>query len=194
VLNYIEFKPESEIQAHQQHDPHQHEHAYYYGRVGAATNNVEAYLRYSTSWNQIEFRGETINSSKSFHFNKNWENEADLFYRRWFSEFLNLVGGASYWGEKYYANVGFSYTLPLLIEAQLLINQKAQLRLDLEKKIQWTSKVLSELELSWHMDKDVNFSDEIEWKANLMFAPNWTWAFGANITDKHFGVGAKAQF
>lgn len=192
VVKYSSFEPSPEMKKHEKHDPHMHDHWYHYGKVALATQRGEAFFRSSQTWNQLEFRGEAeTESKKAFNYSDGFEYQGDLFYRRWFGQYFNVVGGGTYFDKEFHGAVGVAYTLPLLIESQLLVNHEGELRLDLEKKFQWTSHVFSDLEFTWRpSEKDHQF----EYEASLMYAPSWTWAAGLLFSNETLGGGLEVQF
>jgi CopA family copper-resistance protein len=181
VVKYSSFTPSKEIQQHQKHDPHNHDHTYFYGMVEASTNHGQAKFRLSQTWNDLEARIETGKDYKS-------EVEGDLFYRRWNDRFLNFVLGASYFHDETHGVAGIGYLLPMLIESNLLVDHKGHLRLDLEKRFQWTSTIFSDADVSMRQ------SEKTEWELSLMYANSWSWAAGLKLTEEDAGVGVQVQF
>ena len=135
----------------------------------------------SQTWNQLEARVEARKDEE-------WRVDADAFYRRWYSQTLSLVVGATVFDKETRAVGGFSYLLPMLIESQVLIDHKGKFRVDLHKTFQWTSSFLSEVEGIWRQDH------ETELLATLMYAPSWTWRAGLVATAHSLGAGLKVQF
>ncbi|MBP7843542.1 MAG: multicopper oxidase domain-containing protein [Proteobacteria bacterium] len=192
VVKYSSWEPSPEMKKHEKHDSHLHDHWYHYGKLALATQRGEAFFRSSQTWNQLELRVEAENQSKKmFGFDKDLEYQGDLFYRRWFGQFLNVVGGGTYFDEKFYGSAGVAYTLPMLVESQLLVDHEGQFRLNLEKKFQWTSHVYSELEFTWRPNTE---DHKTEYKISLMYAPNWSWAAGFLLSGEKLGVGLEMQF
>jgi hypothetical protein len=76
----------------------------------------------------------------------------------------------------------------MLIESAIFIDQKAILRLDFEKKFQWTSTIFTEMELR------LRRHEKPEWKVNLMYGPSWHWAIGVNLNQEMLGAGVQLQF
>jgi uncharacterized cupredoxin-like copper-binding protein len=181
VVKYSSFTPSKELQEHQKHDPHNHDHSYFYGMVEASTNHGQAKFRLSQTWNDLEARVETGKDYKS-------EVEGDLFYRRWNDRFLNFVLGASHFHDETRGVAGIGYLLPMLIESNLLVDHKGQFRLDLEKRFQWTSTLFSDVDVSMRQ------SERTEWELSLMYANSWTWAAGLKLTEEDAGVGVQVQF
>lgn len=181
VVKYLSFKPKAEIAHHQAHDPHDHDHYYLYGMLEAATNHGQAKFRVSQTWHELDGRFETRKDPS-------WELEGDLVYRRWFGRYFSIVGGGTTMDRDVRAIAGVSYLLPLLIRAQLLVDHKAELRLDLEKRFQWTKNIFS--------DVDVTLRQRLpsEFEVSLMYAPNWSWAGGLMVTEDSIGAGIQFQF
>ena len=186
VLKYTSFTPKPEMAAHQAHDPHRHDHIYMNGMVELATNHAKANLRLSRTWDAIEGRVGT----QEFKDNKNIEGE--LLYRRWTSNFLNIIVGVSYFPEfekdKTRGLIGLGYTLPMLIDSNLFLDHKGQFRLDLEKRIQWTQSIFSDVEVSFRQTLKPEFG------ASLMYGPEWAWAAGLMLDHNKLGAGLKVRF
>jgi CopA family copper-resistance protein len=182
VVKYSSFIPKSEVAKHQAHDPHLHDHLYWDGQVQAATNQGEVFFRLSKTWDSLELKVETKEENKS------WEVGGDLFYRRWMGKYWNLIFGGSSFEDQQRGVAGVGVILPLLIEADLLVDHRGKFRADLDKKFQWTSKILSEAEVSWRQHEGV------EWMVNLLYQPNWHWGAGLYLNDEKLGVGAKIRF
>lgn len=195
VVKYMSYTPRPEI-VHMQHDdPHHHDHTYVYGMLEAATNHGQGYLRLSQTWNQVDARVETRNSSgKHFGFKEDWEIEGDLFYRRWFSQFFNIVGGGTYFNESARATIGASYILPFLIESQVLVDHKGQFRFDIEKRFQWTKTILTDVDLTWRPNQNGDIEHPFEYEISLMYAPVWSWSVGFMLTDHTLGGGFHYRF
>jgi FtsP/CotA-like multicopper oxidase with cupredoxin domain len=196
IVKYSTYTPKPEIAHWQAHDPHLHDHWYYYGMLEAATNHGQAYFRASQTWNQLEARLESKNTtSKSFSFHDaSWDFEGDLFYRRWFGAFLNLVGGGTYFGKRGAATVGAGYLFPLLIETNLLVDHRGNFRLDLDKRFQWTRSFFTDASATWRPWQSEDLEVSFDFEVSLMYSPNWAWALGLMWTNDSLGAGAHFQF
>lgn len=194
VVKYSSFKPRPEILPFQKIDPHLHDHWYSYGTAEAATNHAQGYLRFSQTWNQLEARFESRNTTgKNFSFKEEWELEGDLLYRRWFSQFLNLaVGGTSFDGSQR-AIAGIGFILPMIIRTNVFINHDGKFRIDLEKRFQWTKTIFSDVNFTWRPNQKRK-SNDLEYEATLMYSPAWSWAAGLMRTNENLGAGIKVQF
>lgn len=179
-LKYKSYQPKPEIQNHQAHDPHLHDHLYAYGAVDAFSNNAQAYFRMSQTWDELEARVEAGQEH-------GWQAEADLFFRRWLNSQTNIIMGGTFFEKEIRANLGLGYTLPLLIEATLLLDQEGEARVDLSKRFQWTSHFLSDVEFRFR-------THGTDFQSTLMYSPSWSWAAGLKVTSQTLGVGARLQF
>jgi FtsP/CotA-like multicopper oxidase with cupredoxin domain len=182
ILSYRSYSPDSEIKALQHHDPHMHEHIYYSGSLSANTNTGELRLKASQTWNELELRAETKKEKDD------WENEGDLFYRRYFDQYSNLIVGGTNFHDETRAVIGFGYKLPGLIESNWLIDSRGKGRLDLGKRFQWTSTVFT--------DAEVRFRDgfDADWSASLAYANSWPWSVGLKFTEGNIGIGFQYRF
>lgn len=183
VVKYSTFTPKKEIADWQKQDPHLHDHIYYAGLVEGATNHAQGRFRATRTWDMIDARMETRQESGT-----EWEWEGDLLYRRYFSQFLNFAGGVTAFHDETRATVGVGYTLPMLIETQLLIDHKGELRLDLDKKFQWTKSVFSQVEVTLRQDLAT------EYEVSLMYGPDWHWSGGVMLTEASLGAGLEYRF
>ncbi len=193
VVKYSSYTPRKEIALWQKHDPHLHDHWYFYGMLEAASNHAQGFARASQTWNQFEFRIESANVvGKNFSFADRWDYEGDLFYRRWFNQFFNIIGGATSFGREYRATAGIGYKLPFLIESNLLVNHRGKFRLDLEKRFQWMKNIFTDVDFSWRPAQ--KGEHEAEFEVSLMYSPAWSLAVGLMVTNDSFGGGVQFQF
>ena len=183
VVKYASFNPKKEIAEVQSHDPHLHDHIYHTGLLEAATNHAQAKMRFTRTWDMIDTRLETRKSTDG-----EWDPEGDLLYRRIISQIFNLVGGATFAHDETHANIGFGYTLPMLIETHVLLDHEGHFRVDLEKKVQWTKTIFSHLEFTLRQ------GHEAEYEVTLMYGPNWHWSGGLMLTEENIGAGVEYRF
>ncbi|MBY0315909.1 MAG: multicopper oxidase domain-containing protein [Bdellovibrionales bacterium] len=194
VVRYSSFTPKPEIAKWQGLDPHLHDHWYSYSTLETSSNHGEAYLRWSQTWNQFEARVETANiARKQFSFDKSWDYEVDVFYRRWFNRFFNVVVGGVSYGEKEFAVTGFEYMLPFLVRTNWLIDHDGKFRLDVDKRFQWTKTVFTDVDFTWRPDRTEG-AHETEIEISLMYSPRWSWAAGLMLTNDSLGGGLEIQF
>lgn len=181
VVKYSSFTPREEIKRIQSEDPHLHDHIYYRGMLEAATNHAQVEFNAMNTWNEIELRAEFRNDFS-------WEGEGDLFYKRWFNRWTNLIaGGTTVRGEGAVV-AGVGYILPLLFETHTLIDQKGRLRFDLTKRFQWTKTIYSEAEFTFRQKQ------ESEFEVTLMYQRQWNWSAGLMFTEHSAGVGLQYRF
>ncbi len=182
VVKYSSFTPAPHTLHMQKHDPHLHDHVYYYGRLDAASNTSELRFRASQTWDEYEARYETVRRDDD------WDHEGEALYRRRFGRFLALGGGLLVDDGEASAGATVGYIFPMFVETRAFVDHRGGLRLDIEKRIQWTRRVFSDLELNFRKDRTTDF------KATLMFQPNWAWAFGFVGTQDGPGAGLRYQF
>ncbi|MGE0172597.1 MAG: multicopper oxidase domain-containing protein [Oligoflexales bacterium] len=186
VVKYATFTPTPEIAALQPMDPHLHEHIYFRGMVEAATNHAQSELELSRTWDSLGVRLETRIADTPRH------GEGDLLYRRWFSQYFHLIGGVSYFGgfdrDRTRGVIGMGYILPMLIDAEAFVDARGKVRLDLEKRFQWTKYIFSDLDASFRQGASPEF------EASLMYASDWSWAAGLMFTEADMGIGAQYKF
>jgi FtsP/CotA-like multicopper oxidase with cupredoxin domain len=185
-VKYQGFTPAPEIRDHQKHDPHLHDHTYFSGRLEASTIHAQGQFRGS------KLRDEFTAGFENRRYDDLNDAEGELFYRRWLGKYLNLTGGASYYAP--YADhpdrlhLGLGYILPFRVESRWLVDQRGEIRLDLEKRLQWTK--------FWFTQADVSFRGDArtEFEISLLYASSWAWSAGFMFTDEDIGVGLSYRF
>lgn len=187
VVKYLSYQPSVDLEHaghhHDSQDPHDHDHWYQTGNLQAATNSVEGRYKLSQTWNEFQIRAESRKDD-------NWNGEGDLFYRRWHDNFLNFILGGTAVEHDNRGMIGLGYTLPLLIHTNVLVDHKGKLRVDLEKRFQWTSTIFTEAEYRWRQDEDLGSETAL----SLMYGKNWNWAGGLRYTDHSLGLGFQYNF
>lgn len=179
VVKYSSFTPRKEIQEIQKDDPHLMDHLYYRGKIDLATNHGEARFSLIRTWDELLTKIETRYDGPI---------EGDLLYKRWTNRFFNFVGGATLVERESSLQLGFGYILPFLVSTQTTIDQKARLRLDVEKKFQWSKNIYSEVEFTFRQ-KQLS-----EFEISLMYQNNWSWAAGLMLTEESLGLGVEYNF
>jgi len=76
----------------------------------------------------------------------------------------------------------------LLVETDLLVDHKGKVRLDVEKRFQWTKAISTELAVSFRQ------TAKTELEATLLYGPAWAWAIGLMVTEEKVGAGAQIRF
>jgi FtsP/CotA-like multicopper oxidase with cupredoxin domain len=186
VIKYKSFTPSPVMAEHEKHDPHLHDHIYFTGGIEAATNHAKVAFKLSRTWDTLELHAETGEYDSADHL------AGDLLYRRWFTNFFNIIVGGLYAAEfeddKVRGVIGVGYTLPLLIETNVLVDHTGKFHLDLEKRFQWTSSVFSEFEAAFRQENTPEFG------VSLMYGPSWSWAAGIMVNDGELGAGVHYKF
>ncbi|MFP5458384.1 MAG: multicopper oxidase domain-containing protein, partial [Bacteriovoracia bacterium] len=183
VVKYSTFKPVDEIAKIQKDDPHLHDHIYSRTLLEAATNHAEAQLNLMNTWNELEIRGEYRDEGE-----EDWETEGDIFYKRWFNQNTHLIAGGTLVEKESSVVAGLGYRLPFLIETNTLIDQKGRMRLDIEKRFQWTKYIYTEAEFTFRQKQNSEF------EITLMYQKNWSWSAGLMFTEQSAGLGLEYQF
>jgi hypothetical protein len=187
VVRYDSYSmtPEQEHLDHNDH--HLHDHWYTKGLLGAGTHKFEAAFRLSQTWNEFE-------GNVDFLKIENWRAEGDIVYRRWFSNYFDIMAGGTFVAQDHRAQLGIGYILPLLIHSQVFVDHKGKWRVDLAKHFQWTTLFKSELIYKWRQEQE--WGSEIF--ASLVYAPDWHWSVGLQYTghslDTGLGIGLQYQF
>ncbi len=193
IVRYNDFKLTSQMKKNDPHDPHLHDHFYTHTALEVASNQAKAQLRLMRTWDELDLEIESGEvEGKIFEFGGRWQTEGDLFYRRWFSKFLNIFTGASLYHEEGFGALGIGYTLPMLIKSAVSINHTGRFRFDVEKRFQWTKNIFSDAEFSWR--PDWSGGRDTEFEVSLMYGPSWHWSTGFTFTESSTGVGAQIQF
>lgn len=196
VVRYSNYEDEAEVAHLASHDHHLHDAWYPRGKAEVSSNHMEGNFRLSQSWNELSARIETANTKGHnfrYNFKTEWDYEADLFYRRWLNNLTNLIAGGTAYGEKFHGVVGVGHFLPMMIETNLLINHEGQLRLDVQRKFQWTKTVFSDFDFTWRPGNQGG-AHPVEFEVSLMYSPVWTWAAGPMVTNDSVGGGIEFQF
>jgi FtsP/CotA-like multicopper oxidase with cupredoxin domain len=182
VVRYNTHKMSPELEHLDHQDHHLHDPVYWDAALEAASNHGRVFGRLSKTWGTLELEAEAREQDKE------WELEGDLLYRRWLDQYFNFVAGGSSFGENQRATAGVAYLLPLLIETQLLIDHRGDLRLDVEKRFQWTKTIFTDAEFTFRQ------KEKAEWEISLMYGPSWHWAAGAMLTEDKIGGGVQVKF
>lgn len=186
VISYAKFIPRREIQEFQKKDPHLHDHIYKDGRIEVASNHAEADVQFQRTWDAVQARIETR------EYNPVKEVEGDLLYRYWINRFFSVFTGGTYFEEfekeKTRGMFGVSYLLPMLVESNLLVDHKGDVRLDLEKRLQWSTFIFSDLDVTFRQRQKTEF------EISLMYANSWSWSAGLMATEDAVGIGADYRF
>jgi FtsP/CotA-like multicopper oxidase with cupredoxin domain len=181
VVKYSSFTPIPEIAKLQKEDPHLHDHLYYRGRIETATNHAQAQLNLMNTWNELELRTELRNDF-------GWQGEGDAFYKRWLNKYTSLIAGGTLIEREGAVVVGIGYKMPFMLETHTLIDHKGRLRLDLERRFQWTEYIYTNAEFTFRQKLPSEF------EVTLMYQNQWAWSAGLMFTEHSAGVGAQYNF
>lgn len=181
VVTYSSFKRNPVMEQYQKLDPHLHDHNYFRGMVEGATNHAQAEMYWLKTWDEVELRAETRRDD-------GWDVEGDLFYKRWLSRFTHLIAGGTLVDQESAVVAGVGYQLPMLLQSHVVIDQNARLRLNLEKRFQWTKYIYTDTEFTFRQRQTSEF------EISLMYQRQWNWSAGLMFTEKKFGAGFQYQF
>ena len=78
--------------------------------------------------------------------------------------------------------------LPMLIDTTVLADQAGGLRIDLEKRFQWTSSVFSDVGMNFQRNEKPTFD------FSLMYGPSWAWSAGVMAEGRELALGAGYRF
>lgn len=195
VVKYSSFTPKHEVAHIQYEDHHLHDPWFFYGSAEMASNHAQGLFRISQTWNEIEARVESRNTSgKNFSYSEPWEVEGDLLYHRWFDQYFHLIAGGLSFDRKFYGAVGVGVILPMLVESHALVDHRGKFRLDFEKRFQWTKTIFSDLDMTWRPNQGIEIGHDFEFEVSLMYSPAWYWSAGLMLTDRNLGAGLQIQF
>lgn len=196
VVKYSNFTPNQEMKELEKHDHHREDPWYTKSKLELSSNHMQGNLRFQQSWNEVDLRYEAANvrgKNLSYNFKEEWEYEGDLFYRRWLSNWTNLIAGGTSYAEKFRGVVGIGHFLPMMIETDLLINHEGKIRVDLQRRFQWTRTVFTDVDLTWRPGNQYG-AHELNFEISFMYGPNWSWAAGLMATNDSVGGGLEYQF
>ena len=86
-----------------------------------------------------------------------------------------------------YRNIRIS-VLHFEIETNLFVDHTGDVRLDLEKRFQWTKYIYTDAEVTFRQHEDTEF------EISLMYAKSWDWSAGLMFTEDDAGVGLQYRF
>lgn len=196
VMKYSNFTPSDKMKDFEKKDRLKEDPWYPWSKVEISSNHMQANLRAQQSWNEIDLRFETANikgKNLSYNFKDEWDYEGDLFYRRWLSNWTNVIVGGTNYANQFRGDVGIGHFLPMMIETDLLIDHEGKVRLDVQRKFQWTKAVFTDINFTWRPRNQAG-AHEIDFETSLMYARAWSWAAGLVVTNDSVGGGIEYQF
>jgi hypothetical protein len=75
-----------------------------------------------------------------------------------------------------------------LFETHTLIDHEGRIRLDLEKRFQWTKFIYTDAEFTFRQKQSSEF------EVSLMYQKQWNWSAGFMFTEHSAGIGAQYNF
>lgn len=152
---------------------------YFRSDIAALSNMTMGMVKTSNTRNILEFE---------YDYDYNKEYDAELFYARVITRFLDIYAGGNFEREdknekaENTAIIGIRYVLPMLIESNLRINSKGDPRLALGSDLQLTQR--AKFEWSYNTDKEYRFNLAYEINKKLLLT-------GTYDSDFKWGAGIR---
>ncbi len=174
-----------------EHDPalvdHNGDHSAEHGNVWFNATELAGYSNFANTITKFTRNNDNIIIDARHNYKTDYETE--VIYQRYLSQFLGLyVGGKFKREEEEISNrgvFGATYTLPLLIEADLRVNTKGKVRFSLSNEHQLTDRVL--LGWMWNSEKEYTLGLNYE-------VTKWLYVAGNYDSKEKFGIGIGLRF
>jgi FtsP/CotA-like multicopper oxidase with cupredoxin domain len=155
-------------------------HWFYFGDFGIQSNFTSGELRAENTRNAVNLE---------YDWDYDQEHEIEVTYERYFTRFLELYIGAEFEKEEgeseSIAIAGVHYLLPLMIEADLRIDDEGHGRFGLGSELQLTDRTSVE----WDINTDEEYRIQLEYEVNKSLS------LTANHDDQYdWGVGLELKF
>ncbi|MBA4749091.1 MAG: multicopper oxidase domain-containing protein [Alphaproteobacteria bacterium] len=173
------------------HDPalmdHAGDHSSEHGNTWFSVTRLEGYSNFSNATTKLMRHNDNFIADFRHNYKKDYEGE--LVYQRYVSQFLGFyVGGKFKREDGEISNrgiVGATYTLPLLIKADLRINTKGKLRFGLGNEHQLTDRV--SFDWRWNTEKEYTLGLSYAVTKQLYISGNYD-------SRERFGLGLNLRF
>ena len=159
-----------------------HDKWYFMGDIAALSNMTMGTLRSSTARNSIELE---------YDYDYDKKYDIDLIYSRDITRFFAIYAGGNFEREssrekpENKAILGLRYTLPLLVEADLRVDSKKKVRLELSSDMQLTDR----LKFDW------SYNTDDEYRFNMIYEINKSlYVIGTYDSDFKWGGGLRFSF
>ncbi len=166
---------------------HAGDHSSEHGNIWFNTTRLEGYSNFANATTKLMRNND--NFIADFHHNYKKDYEGELIYQRYVSQFLGFyVGGKFKREDGEISNrgiVGATYTLPLLLKADLRINTKGKLRFGLSNEHQLTDKV--SFDWRWNTEKEYTLGLSYAITKQLYISGNYD-------SRERFGLGLALRF
>ncbi len=173
------------------HDPalmdHAGDHSSEHGNIWFNATRLEGYSNFTNATTKLMRNNDNFIADFRHNYKKDYEGE--LIYQRYVSQFLGFyVGGKFKREDGEISNRGIfgaTYTLPLLIKADLRINTKGKLRFGLSNEHQLTDKV--SFDWRWNTEKEYTLGLTYAITKQLYISGNYD-------SRERFGLGLALRF
>jgi CopA family copper-resistance protein len=166
---------------------HAGDHSSEHGNVWFNATRLEGYSNFANATTKLMRNNDNFIADFRHNYKKDYEGE--LIYQRYVSQFLGFyVGGKFKREDGEISNrgiLGASYTLPLLIKADLRINTKGKLRFGLSNEHQLTDKL--SFDWRWNTEKEYTFGLSYAVTKQLYISGNYD-------SRERFGLGLALRF
>jgi CopA family copper-resistance protein len=173
------------------HDPalmeHPGDHSSEHGNIWFSATRLEGYSNFANATTKLMRNND--NFIADFRHNYKQDYEGELIYQRYASQFLGFYTGGKFEREDGKISnrgiFGATYTLPLLIKADLRINTKGKLRFGLGNEHQLTDRI--SFDWRWNTEK--------EYTLGLSYAITKQVYISGNYDSREkFGIGVNLRF
>jgi len=173
------------------HDPalmdHAGDHSSEHGNTWFSVTRLEGYSNFANATTKLMRHNDNLIADFRHNYKKDYEGE--LIYQRYVSQFLGFYVGGEFErkdGEKNNRGIlGATYTLPLLIKADLRINTQGKLRFGLANEHQLTDRV--SFDWRWNTDKEYTLGLSYAITKQLYISGNYD-------SSARFGLGLNLKF
>jgi Multicopper oxidase len=166
---------------------HGGDHSSEHGNTWFSVTRLEGYSNFANATTKLMRHNDNFIADFRHNYKKDYEGE--LIYQRYVSQFLGFYVGGEFERENEDKNnrgiLGATYTLPLLIKADLRINTKGELCFGLSNEHQLTDKV--SFDWQWNTEK--------EYTLGLSYAITKQLYISGNYDSREgFGLGMALRF
>lgn len=173
------------------HDPvlmdHAGDHSSEHGNIWFSATRLEGYSNFANATTKLMRNNDNFIADFRHNYKKDYEGE--LIYQRYVSQFLGFYTGGKFEREDGKISnrgiFGATYTLPLLIKADLRINTKGKLRFGLSNEHQLTDRI--SFDWRWNTEKEYTLGLSYAITKQLYISGNYD-------SRERFGLGLNLRF
>jgi FtsP/CotA-like multicopper oxidase with cupredoxin domain len=157
------------------------DHWYSWADLYALSQMSEGEIVTVNTRNNLRLRGETGWEEREF--------EMDALYERYFSRFSTALLGVHITDEATRGVIGFRYTLPLLLESETWIDHEGEFRIEVDREIQLTSRLVGHSEIEYDSEHSWDWAVGGSWALSRGLSPAIRYH-----SDYGFGGGLSLQY